>query len=64
MHTHVPAKGWMEALAAQEGEPDIHVLVEGGNLSDAQHIANWEAVVAYLSNLTVEQKCDYVPVPR
>ena len=54
----------MEALAAQEGEPDIHVLVEGGNLSDAQHIANWEAVVAYLSNLTVEQKCDYVPVPR
>ena len=64
MFSQKPAKEWLEAFAAQEGEPSAEQLTTDGILEDAQHVANWEAVVEYLSRLTVEQKSVYVPLPR
>lgn len=57
-------KRWPEILAAQEGEPSIQQLMTDESLTDAQHAANWDMLVDYLSNLTIEQKAYHVPLPR
>ena len=56
-------KRWPEAVAAQEGEPSLQQLTTGEDLNDEQHVANWDTILDYLTNLTVEQRCGYVPLP-
>lgn len=34
------------------------------SISDTQHDANWQMILDYLSNLTLEQKAYHVPLPR
>ena len=38
-------KGLMDLLAQQRGEPSVKLLMEPGRISDAQHCANWNAVM-------------------
>ena len=57
-------KRWPEILAVQQGDPSVQQLVNDATISDEQHAANWDAMVHHLSCLSIEQKEEYVPLPR
>lgn len=56
-----PHKESLELLAAQQGQPSIQELRDE-ILDDAQRAANWDAVVEYLSTLTLEHRQHYNPL--
>ena len=58
-----PHRESLELLAAQQGEPSVEEL-QDDNVDDAQHAANWDVMVAYLSNLTLQHKQHHNPLPR
>ena len=41
----------LDILAQQQEEPSVQSLMESQDPDDAQHAANWEAVVQYVKNI-------------
>ena len=63
-YPYIPGhKRWLEVLAADEQEPASQALLADDSVDDAQHAANWDAVVAYLSAITLEQSHLHVAFP-
>ena len=58
-----PHRESLELLAAQQGEPRIEEL-QDDNVDDAEHAANWDVMVDYLSNFTLQHKQHHNPLPR
>ena len=45
------SKVLLDILARQHEDPSIESLMAPSDLSDAQHTANWEAVVHHIDNI-------------
>ena len=54
----------LEVLAQQRNEPSIESLVDSADIDDLQHIANWQAVMQYVTNLDANGVHGHIPLAK
>lgn len=54
----------LEVLAQQRNEPSIESLVDSADITDLQHVANWQAIMQYVTNLDGSGVHGHIPLAK